>query len=130
MSALSRIETPAGIAAMNSINAVILRSPFMPLFLGSSLTALVLAIIALFQWHQPGSIATFIGGAIYVVGMFVCTMAFNAPLNNALAAVDPASANGANVWARYLRNWTFRNHVRTIASTVAMVLFIYAIAIQ
>ncbi len=128
MSALGRIEAPAGIAAMNSINAMILRSPFMPLFLSSTLTALVLAIIALFQWHQPGSVATFIGGVIYVVGMFVCTMAFNVPLNNALAAIDPASANGANVWVRYLRNWTFWNHVRAIASTMTLVLFIYAIA--
>lgn len=127
-SALGRIETLAGIAAMNSINVVIVRSPFMPLFLGSSLAALILAGIALFQWHQPGSVAIFAGGVIYVVGMFVCTMVLNVPLNNALLAVDPASANGADVWARFLREWTFWNHVRTIASTVAMVLFIYAIA--
>lgn len=127
-SALGRIETPAGIAAMNSINVVIVRSPFMPLFLGSSLAALILACIALFHWHQPGSVAVFAGGLIYVVGMFLCTMVLNVPLNNALAAVDPASANGAEVWANFLRDWTFWNHVRTIASTVAMVLFIYAIA--
>lgn len=130
MSALGRIETPAGIAAMNSINVVILRSPFMLLFLGSSLTALILAGTALFQWHQPGSVAAFTGGAIYVVGMFVCTIAFNVPLNNALAAVDPASADGAKVWARYLRDWTLWNHVRTVSSTVAMALFIYAISIR
>lgn len=127
-SALGRIEAPVGIAAMNSINVVIVRSPFMPLFLGSSLTALTLAGLALFQWQQPGSVAVFAGGVIYVVGMFVCTMAFNVPLNNALAAVDPASAHGADVWAKFLRDWTFWNHVRTVASTVAMALFIYAIA--
>lgn len=130
MRALGRIETPAGITAMNAIDAVILRSLFMPLFLGSSLAALVLAGIALLQWHQPGSIAVFAGGVIYIVGMFVCTMLLNVPLNNALAAVDPASTDGANVWARYLRDWTFWNHVRTIASTVAMILFIYAIVLR
>ncbi len=128
MAALGRIETPAGIAAMNSINTVILRSLFMPLFLGSSLVALVLAGTALFQWQQPGSVAVLAAGAIYVIGMFVCTMAFNVPLNNALMAVDPVSAEAADVWARYLRDWTFWNHVRTIASTVAMVLFMSAIA--
>lgn len=127
-SALGRIETPAGIAAMNSINVVIVRSPFMPLFLGSSLAALILAGIALFQWHQPGSAAVFAGGVIYVVGMFLCTMALNVPLNDALAAVDPASAEGADVWAGFLRDWTFWNHVRTIASTLAMILFVYALA--
>lgn len=128
MAALGRIETSAGIAAMNSINTVILRSLFMPLFLGSSLVALVLAGIALFQWRQPGSAAILAGGVIYVIGMFICTMAFNVPLNNALMAVDPAGASGADVWARYLRDWTLWNHVRAIASTVAMVLFVSAIA--
>lgn len=125
-SALGRIEAPAGIAAMNSINLVIVRSAFMPLFLGSSLAALVLACTAPFQWHQPGSIAIFTGAVVYIVGMFVCTMAFNVPLNNALAAVDPTGPEGAAVWARFLRDWTFWNHVRTIASTLAMILFIYA----
>jgi uncharacterized membrane protein len=127
-SALGRIETPAGIAAMNSINVVIVRSWFMPLFLGSSVAALILAGIALFQWQPPASVATFAGGVIYVVGMFVCTLVFNVPLNNALLAVDPASPSGADVWAKFLREWTFWNHIRTIASTVAMILFIYAIA--
>lgn len=130
MRALGRVEAPAGIAAMNSVNAVIQRSLFMPLFLGSSLAALMLAVISLFQWHQPGSVAAFAGGVIYIGGMFICTMAFNVPLNNALAKVDPASADGANVWAHYLRDWTRWNHVRTVASTVAMILFIYVISVR
>ena len=130
MRALGRVEAPAGIAAMNSVNAVIQRSLFMPLFLGSSLAALMLAVISLFQWHQAGSVAAFAGGVIYIGGMFICTMAFNVPLNNALAKVDPASADGANVWAHYLRDWTRWNHVRTVASTVAMILFIYVISVR
>ncbi|MGV6872214.1 anthrone oxygenase family protein [Pseudochelatococcus sp. B33] len=130
MTALGRIEAQAGIAAMNAINAVIVRSPFMPLFFGTSLAGLVLVIVALFQWGEAGSFAMLAGGAIYVVGMFVCTMVFNVPLNNALAAVDPASVDGADVWARYLGDWTFWNHVRTIASTVATALFIHAIAVR
>jgi hypothetical protein len=39
------------------------------------------------------------GGIIYVAGMFVCTMAFNVSLNNALAAVDPASTEAASMGA-------------------------------
>jgi uncharacterized membrane protein len=73
MGALGRIETRAGIAAMNSTDIMIVRSPFMLLFLGRSLAALILAGIASFQWQQPGSTAIFAGGVIYVVGMFVCT---------------------------------------------------------
>lgn len=130
MEALRRIEAPAGIAAMDSVNTVIQRSLFMPLLLGSSLAALALAVLGLLQWHQAGSLAAFIGGAVYVLGMFGCTMAINVPLNNTLAAVDPASAEGASLWIRYLRDWTRWNHVRTLASTAAAVLFIYAIAIR
>jgi uncharacterized membrane protein len=60
--------------------------------------------------------------------MFVVTMVFNVPLNDALAAVDPGSPDAAPLWARYLKDWTFWNHVRTITSTAACALFIAAIA--
>ncbi|MGB6365044.1 MAG: anthrone oxygenase family protein, partial [Thermoanaerobaculia bacterium] len=39
--------------------------------------------------------------------------------NNALAAVDPASAAGAELWASYLTAWTAWNHVRTVAALAA-----------
>ncbi|TIU23362.1 MAG: DUF1772 domain-containing protein, partial [Mesorhizobium sp.] len=63
---------------------------------------------------------------IYVVGNLIVTMIFNVPLNNALAAVDPAGANGAAVWATYLRDWVMWNHVRTITAIVALGCFIVA----
>jgi uncharacterized membrane protein len=128
MTALSRIDQEAGISAMNSINAVILKSLFMPLFLGTSLASLALTGIALFRWGEPGALAMLSGGVLYVVGMFVVTMMFNVPLNNALASADPTSAEGARVWAHFLKDWTFWNHVRTIASTGACAIFIMAIA--
>jgi uncharacterized membrane protein len=128
MTALARIGQAPGIMAMNAINTTIVRSLFMPLFLGTTLTSLMLAIVAAFRWGEPGTIATAVGGIVYVIGMFVCTMIFNVPLNNALAAVDPASAQAKSVWARYLNDWTWWNHVRTISSTAACALFISAIA--
>jgi uncharacterized membrane protein len=128
MTALGRIGQVPGILAMNAINETIVRSLFMPFFLGTTLTSLALAILALFRWGTPGAMAMIAGGLIYVVGMFVVTMVFNVPLNNALAAVDPASAEAGSVWARYLSDWTLWNHVRTVSSTVACALFITAIA--
>lgn len=130
MNALGRIEARTGIAAMNAINSAIVRSPFLPLFLGSSLACLVLACVAPFHWQQSGSPAVFAGGGIYILGMFVCTMVFNVPLNNTLASADPASADSADIWCRYLRDWTFWNHVRTFASVAATILFTYAITVQ
>jgi uncharacterized membrane protein len=54
-------------------------------------------------------------------------MVFNVPLNNALAAVDPASGEGAAVWADYLRTWTNWNHVRGLAALAASGAFIFAL---
>ena len=48
--------------------------------------------------------------------MFVVTMVFNVPLNDALAAADTSSPEAASLWARYLKDWTFWNHVRMAAS--------------
>lgn len=128
MTALGRIDQAAGLAAMNAINVVILRSLFMPLFLGTTLAGAALALLSLFQWDEPGAIVTVVGGVTYGLGMFLVTMIFNVPLNNALAVVDPAGAQGASLWARYLKEWTFWNHVRTLASLAASVLFTLAIA--
>ena len=127
MTSLGRIGPPAGIAAMNAINVDIARSLFMPFFLGTTLTSGVLAVVGLLRWGEPGALALLAGGVIYVVGMFVVTMVFNVPLNNALAVVDPASSEGATVWARYLKDWTMWNHVRTVACIVATILFIVAL---
>ncbi len=128
MTSLARIAPGAGIAAMNAINVEIVKSLFMPLFLGTTLAGAALAVLAVLRWGEPGTMEMVAGGGIYVLGMFVITMIFNVPLNNALAAVDPASAQGADLWARYLRDWTFWNHVRSIASASSCALFIAAIA--
>ena len=128
MTALGRIEQAQGISAMNSINSTIVKSSFMVFFLGTTLASLVLVVIGFVRWGEPGAMAMLAGGLIYVAGMFLCTIFFNVPLNNALAAVDPASAAAAPIWARYLKDWTFWNHVRTISSTAAGALYIAAIA--
>jgi len=128
MRALGMIEPRAGIAAMNAIDREILRSAFMPLFLASSLTCLALVAIGLLRWGEAGAVAAAAGGAIYLIGMTGVTMLRNVPLNNALAAVDPDSGAGASVWAHYLVHWTRWNHLRTVASIAALVLFIVAIA--
>lgn len=127
MTSLGRIGPAAAIAAMNAINVDIVKSLFMPFYLGTTLTSGVLAVVGLLRWGEPGAFALLAGGVIYVAGMFVVTMVFNVPLNNALAAVDPVSSEGAAVWARYMKDWTMWNHVRTVACTVAAILFIVAL---
>src|SRR5262245_6917724 len=128
MSALGSIEQVHGISAMNSINSTILKSWFMPFFVGTTLVSLILVIVGVIRRGEPGAMAMLAGGLIYVAGMFLCTMFFNVPLNNALARVDPASASAASLWAQYLKDWTFWNHFRTISSTAASALYIVSLA--
>ena len=130
MTALGRIDQAAGISAMNAISAVIVQSLFMPFFLGTTLTALVLAVMQLFRWNEAGSAAVIAGGLIYVIGMFAVTAFFNVPLNDALAAAAPASSEAKSLWERYLVDWTWWNHVRTVASTLASALFIAALVLR
>lgn len=127
MRALGRLPPATGIAAMNAINAAILRSLFMSVFLGTTLSAGLLAALALFRWEQAGAVAMFCGGAIHVLGMFACTMFIEVPQNNALQRVDPGSEAALPVWRRYLTRWTAWNHVRTLACTAACALFVVAL---
>ncbi|WP_416796509.1 DUF1772 domain-containing protein [Ciceribacter azotifigens] len=126
MRALGRTGAEAGATAMNTINVEILRSAFMPLFLGATASSAILALIALLRWGEPSSLSMFLGGLLYVVGMFGVTMVFNVPLNTKLSKAG--SGNLDAVWRNYLDVWTRWNHVRTLTSTAASSLFIAAIA--
>lgn len=127
MGALARLVPAQGIAAMNSINVVVINPWFGGVFFGTAAACAVLAVAALLMWHKPGSTYVIIAALLYIVGALGITMAFNVPRNNALAAVDPASADGARLWADYVVTWTFWNHVRTIAPLLATALLILAI---
>jgi uncharacterized membrane protein len=130
MAGLGRIAPEQGIAAMNSINVTVINPWFMAVFLGTPVLSVILIIMALFKWSEPGSLLLIAASLIYIVGSFLVTMIFNVPLNDALAATAPASSEGAALWARYLKEWTWWNHVRTALPLAAMVLFIIALVVQ
>ncbi len=130
MKAFDKIETAQSVAAMNSINEAILRSWFMPVFFGSSIASVLLIVVALTNWGEAGSGWALIAGAIYFVGMFICTIAFNVPLNNMLAESDEAGANARGDWLRYLKTWTRWNHLRTLSSLVTCALGVWLLSAQ
>ncbi len=115
--------------AMNAINEVILRSWFMPLFFGSTLLFAVLIVLPVFDSSLPGRWFLLFAGLIYVVGMFVCTVAFNVPLNNELAKAGGDEQAKAAMWARYYTVWTRWNHVRSVCSLIALSLGMYYLLI-
>lgn len=127
MAGLARLPPAQGIAAMQSINVTAISPLFMVLLFGTGLLCLVLIVLSLTRWSAPGSAWLLIGGVLYVAGALLITMAFNVPLNDALATADPTSTEGAALWARYLSEWTAWNHVRTIVPTLASVALVMAL---
>jgi len=127
MTSLGRLDQAAGIVAMNAINVDIVRSLFMPLFLGTTVAGAALVVMGALRLGEPGAISMIAGGGLYVIGMFVVTVVFNVPLNDALGAVQPSAPEAGAVWATYLKDWMFWNHVRTFASLGGCALSIVAL---
>jgi uncharacterized membrane protein len=126
MGALGRLPAAQGIAAMQSINVVVLNPLFLGGFLGTAAACASAIALSLAQGDPHGYLR--IGGAlVYLLGNVGVTRAFNIPRNDALAAVVPDSAEGARVWARYLVEWTLWNHVRTATGILAAVLLTLAL---
>ncbi|ARO28478.1 hypothetical protein NXC14_CH00470 [Rhizobium sp. NXC14] len=127
MSAFSRIPAEQGIAAMNSINVTIVRSPFMGLFVPTAILCLVIAVLAVIDWRGGASALMLAGAAIYVFASFLSTIIFNVPMNDALEKVSGSGAEAVALWTSYVRDWTWWNHVRTVASLLASAAFVRAL---
>jgi len=93
MRALDRLPAAQGIAAMQSINVAVINPLFMTTFLGTGAACALLVALSLWDWHRPGSGFLLSGGLLYLVGTILVTIAFNVPRNEALAHIDPASAD-------------------------------------
>ncbi len=119
MKALSRLPSAQGIAAMQSINIAVINPLFMGAFFGTAAASVLVVIFSLLRWNEAEAVYLISGGLVYLIGTILVTMAFNVPRNDALAAVDPQSADGARLWAGYVTSWTAWNHVRTAAALAA-----------
>ena len=112
---------------MRSVNVAILNPMFLTVFIGTAMLSLVTGVAAIWDWSIEDSGWLLTGSLLYLVGIIAVTMIFNVPLNDALAAVDPASGEGAALWERYLDVWVKWNHVRSIAGLGALACFIMAL---
>jgi uncharacterized membrane protein len=119
MRALARLPPAQGISAMQSINVAVINPWFMAPFLGTAASCGLLTVSSLVRWPTPGAVYLLVGSVLYLVGTVLVTIAFNVPRNDALAAVDPATADGARLWADFVASWTAWNHVRTAAALAA-----------
>ena len=127
MKALGKLPPAQGIAAMRSINVVVINPWFLAAFLGTGAACVFAVIASLLRWHDPRTPYLLAGSVLYLIGAVTVTMQFNVPRNNALAGVEPESPRGASFWAGYLTSWTAWNHVRTVAALAAAAAFTLAL---
>lgn len=127
MGALARLPAPQGIAAMQSINVVVINPLFLGILFGTGAACLGLMATALLRWQAPGAAYLLAGGAVYFVGCILVTMLGNVPRNNALATWDPNAMEAVALWGDFVPAWTGWNHVRTMAGLIASALFILAL---
>jgi uncharacterized membrane protein len=127
MAAFGRLPPANGIAAMNAINVTIVNGVFLSVFMGTAVISALLIVGWLFSWVPSGGTFVLAASLVYLIGIIGVTMVFNVPMNDALAAVQPDSTEGAALWQDYLQRWTMWNHVRTMAGIGALALFIQAL---
>jgi uncharacterized membrane protein len=127
MKALAWLRPEAGMAAMQAINLAVFNPWFMLVFMGTTAVGALLGVFSLFNRHEPSSAPLLVGSALYVLGSFGVTAAFNVPRNNALDAADVDTPHGQAVWQKFVPGWTRWNSVRTIASLLAAAAFVLAL---
>ena len=127
MAALGEQPSASGIATMQSINITVINPLFMAAFFLPAVVSLILVVTGFRTWGQNGATFLILGSMLYLVGTIGVTVAGNIPLNDALAVVVPSSLEGSELWTRFLSDWTFWNHVRTVAGMLAAIAFCFAL---
>ena len=123
MKALARVPSPEGIAAMQSINVVVLNPSFLGAFMGTAVLSLLVAVLAVKGWGTPSAPLFLAGAMLYIVGTFLVTGLGNVPLNDQLAALCATDPEAISVWENYLDRWTLLNTIRAVAALVATLMF-------
>lgn len=123
MPALSRLPAAHGIAAMQSINVVVLNRSFLGVFIGSAVLCLAIGSRALARGWSLELVAS----VLYLLGCFLVTGARNVPLNQSLVALLPESEGAEPLWREYVARWSTWNHVRGAFSLAAAALFILSL---
>src|SRR5918998_4961668 len=119
MKALARLPAAQGVAAMQAINVAAVTPTFMVALFGTAVACGALVLFALFAWDERFAPYLLVGGALYLVGTILLTIAYHVPRNEALARVEPHETDAENHWRRYLSDWTAWNHVRAAAALAA-----------
>ena len=124
MGALRRLPREQAATAMQAVNVEAVRPAFMSVFFGTAVLAVALYVLAVAGFEGTRSVLMISGASLYLASIDI-TVVFNVPLNDRLAAVDPATPSGVATWDEYQQRWTRGNHLR-VAVCVASVVVLAA----
>lgn len=128
MRSLVQTGGAGGIDAMQVINRLVFRWVFMALFLGLIPVSIGIVGYGLVHLDGPARFLTVLAGMIYLAGCFGVTIAFNVPMNEALADMDLSESRTRDYWTQtYVVRWTFWNTVRTVACAVSSALLLFGL---
>ena len=104
MQSLNELNSTEAIKTMVAINKVILKSPFMTLFFGSTFLAFSLLISSSLKKNLVSLPS--LSGAIFLIGMFLCTALKNVPLNKELKKFKGTNSESESEaqWSDYYLN--------------------------
>ncbi len=130
MQGLDRLPPADAARAFREINVTAVRPPLMLALFGTALIALALIVIAAFGGAAGATWWVIAGAVVYLVGPVGVTAAANVPRNNRLAAAPPDDVALAAAWREFRPGWQAWNHVRTLTSAAACVVFVVAIIVR
>lgn len=123
MAALLRAEPAGGIEAMQQINKTVIRTQFVAGILLIAPASILFALYSLTVFEGAALAALIAAPLVYVPSVFLMTIIGNVPMNNRLDRLDHTSPDAQAYWARYGRDWTRLNHVRTLGSVATAVVY-------
>ena len=125
MPGLDRLPPTEAIGAMQAINVAVRNPVFFVTFFLTPLVAFGAAALA-FQMGETRRAASMASAAlVYSLLAAVPTALVNVPMNEALAAVEPARVDAGAVWTAYSDRWTGWNTMRTVTATLALALALH-----
>ncbi|MEL7150634.1 MAG: anthrone oxygenase family protein [Pseudomonadota bacterium] len=117
-----------GVEAMQAINREVFRWVFMTLFLGMAGVSVLIAGYAWVSLNGPAGTLILLAALIYLFGCFGVTVAFNVPMNQALAGMETTAEMTREYWLQtYVPRWTFWNTVRTVAAAISSALLLFGL---
>lgn len=79
------------------------------------------------MWGEASAARILAGGALYLAGVILPTIAYHVPRNEALDRVRPGDAGASSLWAGYVAGWTAWNHLRAVAGLAAAAALVDAV---